>query len=85
MPNWKLTLRFTPWFRDEDMPIEEKGKSAASALRIFAKNKAVELIEDDLLLLAENFETVTDVEEFDDFMEELYDMADLERIWVVTF
>ena len=84
MPNWMFTVKFSPWYRDDTLSIEEKGKRAAAELRKLAANKRAVHIEDDLLLLAENFESVSSVEDFDDFMEALYDIGDLARIWVAT-
>ena len=81
---WKYTVDFSEWFRSENADIENKGKLAAGAL-----NRLIRQIKDEDLAwqleeLADEFNRVQDVDEFDAVLEQLYDLGDWYGIWINT-
>lgn len=90
MPNWKHSINVAEWWKDEEVPIEEKGRRLATLLRL----KVFKDCPDDWELeeIIESFECIsgcpgefTAVEEFDGWLEELYNWADRgHRLWINT-
>ncbi len=90
MPNWKHTVDCSEFWHDDSVPISEKGKKLATLLRI----KVFKHCPDDWQLeeIIESFECITgcpgeftETEEFNGWLEELYDWADRDhRLWIKT-
>lgn len=88
MANWKYKLRISHIWNNEDMPIDEKGKAIAKVMRQVFKSSWLDELDPDfdeeLDMIVHGFEDITGydgtspVEEFDDYMESLYDWADQE-------
>lgn len=88
MTNWKYVVELNGFWDNDDIPIEKKGKLVAEAIkRAFpldwfdwtSENYNNDL--DDITEAFENitgFDDVSPVEEFDNWMEELYNFGDTE-------
>lgn len=92
MANWKYYLRFEGFWHDKTISIEDKGSFVSVALLALQKQMYKTMSEDDFYCgdyfkleeLAEEFNCIEDVEEFDDYLCELYDFCDRYRVWVET-
>lgn len=88
MANWKYKLNISKIWNNESISIEDKGKMIASKIRQVFPNDWFdfdsESYDQDLDEIVEAFENITGyddvpaVEEFDDWMEQLYEWADQE-------
>lgn len=88
MANWKYKLDISNIWHNEELPIEEKGKEIAKKIRATFPAEWLdfesESYDEELEGIVEAFENITGydgaepVEEFDDWMETLYDWADQE-------
>lgn len=88
MPKWLYTLDLSDVFHADDVPLPTKARTIADRIeksRFFDKawTSALSDVADQLRDLAEDERD--DVEEFDLIMNDLYDYADAERVWVDTF
>lgn len=86
---WKLDLGFLAdiFYGDqEEYDVQELGKKVQAAITSFVDtNKNLpEEVKDELEAVAANFQDVSDNDEFDGYMSELYDIGDGYSIWVDT-
>lgn len=80
MAQWLRTFKIKDLFTDEDVEEEEAqkiGKIVAERLR---KQPRVFLGETEDF--AFRFEGIIDQDEFNDILDELYDVADSQRVWI---
>jgi thiamine pyrophosphate-dependent acetolactate synthase large subunit-like protein len=93
MPHWKSRIKLSHFYH-ADIPICDKAKRVARELMRFAKRQeslpperqldyqsAEDLAFDFEMLSKDEYTTADD---FDVFMSELYDWADVERVWIDT-
>lgn len=90
MANWKHTIDCSGFWRDDEVPVEEKGKKLATLLRL----KVFKHYPEDWELeeIIESFECISGMEgeftatdEFDNWLAWLYDWADYDhRLWIQT-
>lgn len=81
MNQWKWHIEIT---RDRDnlVPVKE-GQKLAKALRAFANISVDEDIKENLRRFASRFSrSVKTVKQYNKILEELYNFADLSRIWI---
>jgi hypothetical protein len=87
MKEWKLKMNFSfiKQLSDTDEDAIRAGKFVAKKLESY-KNRILRLgvNEDELDELIFNFSIVADVEDFDNAMDDLYDIADYYGIWIDT-
>lgn len=79
MADWQRTLDLTPeWGRalDEEITIEQMARVTADRLEALEPFGGDGVLDYERTDLAEQFRAVSDVEDFDGAMEELYDWAD---------
>ena len=87
---WKYKLKLDNFYYDDSLSIEEKGKLVATQIRKLPLDKIECRCGEDFEDVAINFEhiegydDVTPIEEFDNQMETLYDMAYTYDIWITT-
>lgn len=90
MRKWKYTIQAKYFYHDNSLSIQEKGKLMGAAIERLPLSKIDLMCGYDLEDLAERFKNITGydgitpVEEFDEYMTELYDIADASDIWIVT-
>lgn len=79
MAQWLKQVDLKDVFHDDEMPFEEKRDIIVRRLKkaFLGHEEANEI----LLDLA----TADDVDEFDEYWDALYDIADRERVWISTF
>lgn len=96
MNKWKYTMDLSGFYKDDSISVEEKGRLVSATLKRLlninwlshVKYRIEELIEEFNCISGDGEppETTefTPVEDFDARMDDLYDFADRERIWVKT-
>lgn len=96
MPKWNYTIDLNAFWDDEEMTIPEKGVAVKKEIEKLLEKHPRLANETDLEYMAEMFANVTgwpaedgyaavsEMEEFNIRMNELYDIADAYRIWVCT-
>lgn len=90
MPEWKQTLDFSPWYHDEEISIPEKGKLVAKTICRVIKDYEEDYTLSEIIDML-NYcngvpeEGYTEVQDFADRMADLYDWADSNRVWIVTY
>lgn len=83
MPHWNLTVKLKPFWASAD-PFEEKRDRIVKAFRdsgwpgITSQPGHLESLLDELA-------EVPDVSAFDAMLGDLYDLADVDRVWIETF
>lgn len=90
MNEWRHTFDVSDLWRNDDLPVAEKGRIIAGRLRAQPWFKRVDIdtwgsldqIADNLAELPADVDEAA--EEFDGWWDEFYDIADHERIWVKT-
>jgi hypothetical protein len=92
---WKHTIDLSEFYKNEELTIFEKGVLASKTINRLAsrldKSENNEELVEELRIIADDFATVSGSDEFtieDDFnerMTELYDISDINNIWVSTF
>lgn len=84
MAKWDHTIDFMSFWNDDDMSIGDKGKAVAAEIkRVFPTFGN----DDELEEIVDGFEHDVgkyDVLAFDCLLENLYDWADENRVWVAT-
>lgn len=80
MRKWKHTISFRH-FWSEDTPIAEKSVLAAKSILKVSQHFPDD---EDLYDIIEGFKGTTEVDEFDANLEDLYNWADDNRVWVAT-
>lgn len=96
MANWRYTLRFKHMWnarKSGEITIEELGQFVSKELLKLQDQMHKKMTYDDfysgdyyvLEELADCFKDVINVEEFDEYLAQLYDFADTYRIWIETF
>ena len=90
MRNWKYRVELGSFYHDDAISIEQKGKLVATQIKLAHLTKIDTMMGDDFEDVIDHFNSVaeceetTAVEEFDEAMEQLYDMADTYDIWINT-
>ena len=95
MAQWKYKLNFSKFFHDDDFSIEQKGKLVAFSMRkTFPKswlNWKHDNYDEELDNIIDAFDNITGfddtspVQEFDGWLEELYNWADdNHKCWITT-
>lgn len=99
MNNWKHTLNFKYFYHNDELSIQQKGELVEKEIQKVLKSKLdyEDMYTFDMCLsdIADTFLSitgwedevsgdVTETEEFDIRMSELYDWCDDNRVWVVT-
>ena len=85
MGNWigRLTIKHLLTADDSEENAIETGKAVASIIRSSAWFKRGDAdTKYDLGNIADDFEDVQDVHEFNEVLDALYDLADMERVWI---
>ena len=79
MANWKYKLDFSHWYHDDEIPINGKAELAVKEIdSVLPHNDLdLEMIRKQFVDFAENM-SESDVDDFDDIMEQLYDWGDQE-------
>jgi len=85
MGKWLYQLDFGDFYNDDNISIKEKGVLVASEIKKMPFRELDCFCGDDLEDHIEYFECVENVNEFDEYMNSLYDMADKYRIWINTY
>ena len=86
MGTWKYQLDVSPFFHNEDITLEEKSKKLVETLKSRPWYEKLYHIDE----VEQNLEEIVDAGEADDVMwfdacwDNLYDIFDAERVWVVT-
>lgn len=70
MANWRHKIELGDFYHDNSLSIQDKGRKVAERIRAELGRY------DEALDIADQFEDIADVEEFDDCMETLYDFGD---------
>lgn len=90
MAKWDHILNVKCFYHDDSISIEEKGKLMAAAIKRLPLHKIELYSGDDFEDVMYQFEDITGdedttpIEEFDEIMNTLYDMADRYNIWIDT-
>lgn len=90
MIKWLYKLNFKSFYHEDNISIINKGKMIAKLIMKLPLEKIEYYAGDDLEDVADHFDSIggcdfmTEVEEFDEAMSELYDMADRYDIWITT-
>ena len=82
-PVWNSKLRLGPVFRDETLTFEELRDTVASRLRASTWFKSYDEY-DDLPMLAEELADTEDRASLNAVLDEIYDIADADRVWIET-
>lgn len=85
LPSWAETIDLSAFWRDESLPWEEKRGKIVAAIKASKWYKRVKDTDDFLAMCVDNIEESKDVDEFDDYWSEFYDLADYARVWAKTF
>jgi hypothetical protein len=84
-PIWAETLRLGDVFHNDDMPFIERRDAIVARIKATRWYKGADPLEfDGLVDIVENLATEGAVEDFDYWWDELYDLADRDRIWIET-
>lgn len=80
---WNRTVLLTQLWRDTDITIVDKAKAIADVLRKsgWRDITAHQILLDELL---EELEGAESFKEFDAVFDGIYDLADLDRVWIET-
>ena len=90
MRKWKYTIQAKYFYHDKSLSIQEKGKLMGDAIKRLPLSKIELICGYDLENLAECFKNINGydgippIEEFNEYMKELYDIANASDIWIVT-
>ena len=95
MSGWRYTLRIKHIWENDEMSVEEKGRAIAAVIRQTFPDEWFDFdsadYDEDIDMIADGFDSITGyddtspVEEFDEFMYELYEWADRGKMcWVQT-
>ncbi len=81
---WHVTIKLGDFFRSDDLTVEEKAKEIVKRIRDsrWRDISGSQLLLDDLL---EELGSVADAAEFDYVWNEIYDLADIDRVWIETW
>lgn len=83
LPVWDRKIRLGDVFRNEDMSFEERRDAIAARLRASAwltdPDRRMGLDE-----AVDGLAGAEDVDEFDGWWDEIYDLADYDRVWIDT-
>lgn len=84
--DWKYVLDLSDFYRDEHMLIANKAGRIASRIEgsRFFENEWTSAIDDVVNDLRDFSDGGTSLAEFDDIMRELYEYADVFRVWIKT-
>jgi hypothetical protein len=84
-PAWDRTIHLADVFHNEAMSFEERRDAIVRRLRDSRWLRDDHPDEDDVLrLFIEELSETGDVPEFDQVFSEVYDIADVERVWIDT-
>ena len=83
MANWALTIPLSDLWRNEGISFEERRNQVVDRIR---KSRWVKLTAypDTLHGHLNDLKASEDVAEFDDWWDEIYDLADSDRVWLDT-
>jgi hypothetical protein len=82
MPRWRYTIDVSHIFHDDGVDFEPKRDAVVKILR---QSKWFRDYGDDLEYTLEHLSDSEDVEEFDMYWDDLYDLADVHRAWIQTY
>ena len=90
MRNWKYKLNFSTFYHDDSISVEDKGKIISKQLQgLWDTN--IDLQDDwdleeviQMMDCISGYDDCTPIQEFDNWMEQLYNFADAWRVWIIT-
>lgn len=92
LPSWAETIDLSAFWRNEEMPWEEKRTRIVAAVkaskfytRATSGHKHSAFADECLMMCVDNIEESKDADEFDQYWDEFYDLADYARVWLKTF
>lgn len=83
LPHWKHTIKLGDIWRNEDLGFEERRDRVVARLRRSPWLRDRDEV-DPLLEIVEHLAHAEDFDEFNDWWDEIYDAADIERVWIDT-
>jgi hypothetical protein len=90
MTKWIYKLDFSSFYQDDNISVEDKGKMISKQLQqlidttpVLKDNWDIEEIIN-MFDIISGYDDDSQVEVFDNWMEQLYDFSDAWRIWIVT-
>lgn len=84
MPHWNLTVDLKPFWNNEEIGFEEKRDKIVEAIKA-SKWREWTPYPDYFDELVDNVAAAENVDVFDCAWDEIYDLADDDRVWIVTF
>ena len=82
-PIWDRKIRLGDVFHNDDLTFEQKRDLIVSRIRTSGWLKGCDEY-DDLVMFVEELSETTTAAEFDGPWDEIYDIADAERVWIDT-
>ena len=83
LPVWAERINLRDVFHNDNMTFVERRDAIVAAIRVTRWYRNVD--EDDWLReIVENLACADDADEFDGWWDELYDQADIDRVWIGT-
>jgi hypothetical protein len=83
LPSWDRKIRLGDIFRNESMTFEQRRDAIVARLRASAWLGSKDEF-DNLVEAVDGLAHAEDAEEFDGWWDEIYDIADEERVWIET-
>lgn len=81
MTPWLLTIDLKDVFHNEDLPFEQKRDEIVRRIRATGWHGDHPWLEE----IVDNLAESEDENDFDSWWDELYDVADIDRVWIATF
>lgn len=81
---WRVEIKLGDFFKSDDLTVAEKAKEIVKRIRDsrWRDISGSQFLLDDIL---ERLGSVADADEFDYVWNEIYDLADIDRVWIDTW